>query len=418
MSETTNFINKLWGPMLLGVSVLITLFTTVLPSSKRITHGFAAYYTASRLILEHRGGSIFYDDKAFESQVEEMTSGEAADIFWANPPTMALIFIPLATLSIHHTRDVWTLISLISLILGATISGFVIFKAPFRKNEFYLSTSILLLSVPVARNFQFGQVYIFLLVVYAFALLALHYHFDWLAGFLLGFALALKASGLPLLVLLFLRGRWKLIVGTFVALAALALLSLPLVGVSTWLIYLFEVIPKFLADPVIAVTAYQTIPGFTRHLFTYDLIWNSNPLVDWPTFASLVSLLITLAFVGIAGWRSRRTSLEWTFCIGLVLSLILVPAAEQHHFVILFPAFLLAVYSPNVSKWLLFTAAALIALPLESMNKDLSSGWWALLAYPRLYGAILLFSILHFNQNDFVSRDSQAINIDAISRAQ
>ncbi|HXQ33397.1 MAG TPA: glycosyltransferase family 87 protein [Anaerolineales bacterium] len=417
MSEATRFIEKLWGPILLGISILITVFTTALPSSKRITHGFAAYYTASRLILENRGGTIFYDDKAFQAQVEEMTSGEAADVFWANPPTMALIFMPLATLSIHHARYVWTLISLILLILGATLSGYVIFKTPFRKNEFYLSASIFFLSVPVTRNFQYGQVYIFLLVVYALALLALHDNFDWLAGVLLGFALALKASGLPLLVLFVLRGKWKLVVWTFIALAALAFLSLPLVGLSTWLIYLFEVIPKFLVDPVIAVIAYQTIPGFTRHLFTYDPVWNLNPLADWPTFASLVSLLITLAFVGIAGWRSRRTSLEWTFCIGLVLSLILVPAAEQHHYVILFPAFLLAIRSPNVSKWLLFIAAALIALPLESMNKVLSSGWWALLAYPRLYGAILLFFILHFNQNDFVSRDSQAINIDALSRA-
>ena len=418
MSEATRFTNRLWGPMLLGVSVLITLFTTVLPSSKRITHGFAAYYTASRLILEHRGGPIFYDDTAFQAQVAAKTSGQAADIFWANPPTMGLMFIPLATLSISDARYIWTLISLISLILAVTISGLVIFKTPFRTKEFYFSASILFLSVPVARNFQFGQVYIFLLLIYVTALLALRYNFDWLAGFLTAFALALKASGLPLLVLLALRGRWQLIVWTLITFAVMTFLSIPLVGVSTWLIYLFDVIPQFLADPVIAVTAYQTVPGFIRHLFIYNPIWNPDPLADWPMFASIIGLLIALEFVGISSWGSQRTSLEWTFCIGLLLSLILVPVAEQHHYVLLFPAFLLAVHSSNVPKWLLFVAAALIVLPLEYMNKNLSSGWWALLAYPRLYGAILLFFILQFHLDNFVTYDSQAINIDALPRAK
>ena len=418
MFDVVRVIKRLWSPTLLGISLLIFLTRTVLPSSKMITHGFAAYYTASRLVLENRGGSIFYDDKAFQAQVEEKTSGQASDIFWANPPTMALMFIPLAAFSVGDARFVWTFLSLILLILAVTISGLVIFTTTFREHEFYLSASIFFLSAPVAKNFELGQVYIFLLFLYASALLALHFKLDWLAGFLLAMALALKASGLPLLVLLALRGKWGMIMWTFLALAGLTFLSIPLVGNSTWLTYLLNVLPTFLADPVIAVTAYQTVPGFVRHLFTYDPVWNPTPLLDWPTFASLVSVFLTVALIGIAGWYSRRTSLEWTFCIGLLLSLILVPVAEQHHYAVLFPVFLLAVNSPSVPKWLLFIAAALIASPLEYMNSDLTSGWRALLAYPRLYGAILLFFLLQWHQVDFVSQDSQTINIDALSRAQ
>lgn len=418
MSDAIRFMRRLGAPILLCISIFNSIVITVVPSSESITHGFAAYYTASRLLLENRGGSIFYDDKAFQAQVEDMTVGQASDIFWANPPTMALMFTPLAGLPIRDARHFWSFISLISLSFAAIISGLVIFKMPFRTKEFYLSASVLFLSMPITRNFQFGQVYIFLLAIYATALLALHYNSHWLAGVLLMIPLALKASGLPLLLLLFIRGNWKLIAWILLSFAVLVLLSMPLIGVSTWLTYLFTVLPKFLTDPVIAVTAYQTVPGFARHLFTYDPVWNPRPLVDWPTFGSLLSLLITLALVAIAGWRARESSLEWTFCMGLILSLILVPAAEQHHYAVLFPAFLLAVHSPSAPKWLLFIAAALIVFPLEYMNTDLTSGWWALLAYPRLYGAITLFCILQFHQDDFVSRDSQALNIDALSRAQ
>jgi hypothetical protein len=415
--ETMVFIRKFGGAILLGISLLIFILTTVLPSTNKITHGFAAYYTASHLLLEHRGGPIFYDDKAFQSQVEEITSGQASDIFWANPPTMALLFLPLAAFSVSDARFVWTFLLLILLILAVTISGLVFFKTPVRKYEFYLSASIFFLSTPVAINFELGQVYIFLLFLSASALLALRFNLNLLAGFLLALALALKASGLPLLVLLALRGKWGLIMWTFLAFVALTFLSIPLVGVSTWLVYLFNVLPKFMADPVVAVTAYQTIPGFIRHLFTYDPVWNAMPLVNWPTFASFLSLFLAVAFIVIAGWYSRRTSLEWTFCIGLLLSVILVPVAEQHHYALLFPVFLLAVESPHVPKWYLFVVAGLIVLPLDYMNKDLASGWWALFAYPRLYGAILLFFILHLHQHEFVPRDSRILNIDALSRA-
>jgi len=129
-------------------------------------------------------------------------------------------------------------------------------------------------------------------------------------------------------------------------------------------------------------------------------------------------LLIGFLFIVIAGVRSRRTSFIWTFCEGLILSVILVPAAEQYHYVLLFPAFLLAAHSPTVPRPLLYVAAILIALPLSYTDKALSAGWWALLAYPRLYGAIFLFVILLFDEDEPPSRKSEVLNIDAFSRAK
>jgi glycosyl transferase family 87 len=412
------WVDRFWAQLLLTVSILIFLATVLFPSSNRITHGFAAYYTASRLALRQRGGPIFYDDKAFEAEVESISKGQASDIYWANPPTTALMMMPLAAFSIDSARSLWTGISLIFLFLAITLFGFVIFRQPFQTKGFYVATSILLLSAPVAENFRYGQAYIMILALYSVALFALSRDLDWLAGLCLGAVLALKASGLPLLVLFLLKGRWRPVAWALITFAGLALFSIALVGIDTWRVYLFEIIPRFLADPVISVTAYQTIPGFVRHLFTYHEIWNPSPLANWPAFAKPFSLLITFMLVGVAGLYSRRAALKWTFCVGLLLSVILVPAAEQHHFILLFPAFLLAAHSPLVSRSPLYVAAGLISVPWMYTTKECSTGWWALTAYPRLYGALILFMILHLHEKNSRLGCNEAANVDAFSGTQ
>jgi arabinofuranan 3-O-arabinosyltransferase len=411
-------IKKIWPSILLAISAWVLLIAIVLPSSKKITHGFAAYYTASWLAVQGRGGSILYDDIAFQAEVERLTHGEASDIYWANPPTTALMLVPLATLSITDARRIWMSISLFSLFLSSAILVFVISEGPLTTNSIYVATAVLFLSVPVTQNFQYGQAYLLLLAFYAIALFALHFGFNWVAGLFLGLTVALKASGLPLLVLLLMHRKWRAVVGTLLVLGALAFSSISLVGFSPWKIYLFDALPDFLSDPAVSVTAYQTVPGFLRHLFTFHPTWNPNPLVDWPVFSSVVGVFIALSLVGIVGLRARRTSLEWLFCMGLILSVILVPAAEQHHYVLLFPAFLLGLQSRTVPKAPLFAAAALVALSLNYTVQALAYGWWALLAYPRLYGAILLLLALFCYKTDQKSQGSEAAHVDAFSRAE
>jgi hypothetical protein len=66
----------------------------------------------------------------------------------------------------------------------------------------------------------------------------------------------------------------------------------------------------------------------------------------------------------------------------------------------------------------LYIAAALIALPLNFMNSALSSGWWALFAYPRLYGAVILFFMLQHLQTSPASYEAQVINSDGLAGTQ
>ena len=400
MPDAIIFVKRFWTLALLAISTLVFIVNTALPSSSKITYGFAAYYTSSRLLMEHHNGSIFYDDIAFRAEVERTTNGQASDIYWANPPTTAIMFMPLVFLSPIEARHLWIGVSFLFLVIAIVLFGGVLYKAPFQAKPFYLVTSAFLFSMPLARNFNDGQAYVLLLAFYALALYALDSCNDWLAVFCLAAVLLLKTSGLPLLALLAIRGCWRLVGRVFVGFMVLSIISLPWVDTSTWQIYLLRAVPNFIADPVISVTAYQTVPGFIHHLFVYDLIWNPGPLKNWPNFADAASWLIILALVIIAGVRSKNASLEWTFCVGLLLSVILIPAAEQYHYVLLFPAFLFAFSSPQSPRVPLLIAATLVALPLMYTSVSLTQGWWSLFAYPRLYGGILLYILLLITCNE------------------
>jgi len=383
-----------WAPLLLAVSVTLFMIFTTWPASGRITHGFAAYYVSSRLLLEGRADQVLYDDALFRAEVERETSGQAGDIYWANPPTTALMFLPLAPFPPASARRLWTGLSLIALAGAIAVSARALSPAPLRTPAFYLTTSAFILSAPLASNLEFGQAYVLILALMCLALFALRRRLDWLVGMCLALAMALKASGIPLWALLALHGRWRPLAWSGLIFAAFILAALPLTGVALWQKFLFQVVPAFLQDPAVAATAYQTVPGFFRHLFAYDPIWNPAPPLNWPFAGVTIAALVSISLLAFAGWRARRASPQWTFCTGLLLSVILVPAAEQHHYVLLFPAFLLAVCDPSTPRWSLLLAAALIALPSTYVSTDLSHGWWSLLAYPRLYGAILLFIVL------------------------
>ena len=400
LAAGNKYIRESWAQVILVVSILAFLIRIVVPSSGTITRGFGAYYTASRLILEARAELILYDDDAFRAEVERNTNHKASDIFWANPPTTALMFLPLAFFSPESARVLWTLFSGLCLILAIALLDGALIGSSLQRKPFYLITSGFLWSAPLADNFYFGQAYVLILLLYSLAIYAVRFRMDWLVGFCLAIALALKASGIPLLVLLAIQGRWRLLAYALLCFSALAIATLPLVGVSLWQTYLLHVVPDFINDPTISVTAYQTIPGFLHHLFIYHYLWNPDPIVNWPTFAVIANWLLMIALFLIAGTHSKHASLEWVFCIGLLLSALLVPAAEQHHYILLFPAFLFVAHAPNLPCVPLFIAVALLAIPLTYSSKELSQGWWSLFAYPRLYGGIILYFLLLIIPNE------------------
>ncbi len=255
---------------------------------------------------------------------------------------------------------------------------------------------------PLAANFHEDQAIIFFFGLFIVVLWGLVKQREAIAGAALGLALILKTTGLSLWWLLLLQRRWRALIWGVGTAAVVALATLPWIGLDTWLVYL-RAAGSVTGGPVKAITAYQTSAGFFTHLFVYDPTWNPYPLFHWPTGALLLSTIVTLAALGLTLWWGRRAETGDLFAALLPLSVILLPVAEAHHFVILLiPIFWLvdsladlplATAFFSTDGLLLGLALLLLIAPIPYEALSFRPGAWMFLAYPRLYGGWLLWGV-------------------------
>jgi hypothetical protein len=386
----------------------------------RSNAGFAVYYTAARLLAyEPAALARVYDDAWFVAKLNQVAMPGIYDIFFYNPPTLSLILLPLAALGPNAARLAWTLLGL-PLLAGALALLARGLGLPARWGLWALPA--VLLYAPVTENIRAGQAYLLLLFLLCTAFWALAATGDrrlkpsverraaMVAGLALGLMLVLKTAGAWLWPLLLVAGRWRALAWAALVAGGLALVSLPLVGLATWRTYL-ALLPGAAGDPKRTVTAYQTLTSLFGHLLDYDARWNPAPLADAPWAAGVLTLAATLgALVLTARWvtllplSGPGSEGRGVWALGLALAMALVvtntPFAEGYHYVLTLPSLLIAAWwawraraGPGALAALAL-AALLLGAPLPYKSAWLQAGWLALLAYPRVYGAYLLWGWL------------------------
>jgi hypothetical protein len=175
------------------------------------------------------------------------------------------------------------------------------------------------------------------------------------------------------------------------------LATLPWFGLEAWGLS-FHASMTLVTGPEPAITAYQTLPGFARHLFVVGP-FSPRPLYASPPLAQLVEYggaALLLSGATIVSLRARNRDLS--FVAFVMIGLILSPLALDYHYMLaLVPiAILAARLARRQRRWLflILTAAyALIAADLPYRSPALTEGAWAILAYPKLYGALLLWGL-------------------------
>jgi alpha-1,2-mannosyltransferase len=382
--------------LLAALSLLVALgfaARVVYPSSRQLTHGFAAYYSASRLLWAGRLTEKVYDPAYFRPIVRQDSQGQADDIFNANPPTMALLLGPLGLLPAAAARFAWSWTNL--LLMAAGLLLLVWATGRLRTDAVWLVLLAAMLFRPAVANFRLGQAYIALFFLLALATAALIRGRDSLAGLALAPPLILKTSGWPLLPLLAWQRRWKALAGLAAGSAAALLLTLPLAPPAMWPAYL-SLLADVTGSPLVCVTAYQTTRSFLCRLFVYQPEIAPTPWLDAPWLATAILLLLAvLALLAVLRLSARSHPLA--FVATVAWSVLFAPLGEEyHHVLLLIPlAWLLAPpagYAPGrFGQAAVAIAIILYALPLTSGG---SQGWAIWLAYPRLWGGWLLFLAL------------------------
>ena len=168
------------------------------------------------------------------------------------------------------------------------------------------------------------------------------------------------------------------------------MLTWPVLGMSSWRAWP-RVSVDFSLRPETAVTAYQTTTGFVRHFCqpAGATAAGCGPAA-WllPVVLLLVALIITCAV------SRHRPARAW-IAAGICLSLLMLPVAEDHQFVALaIPMFLLgaAGIERRQAGWWVLVAILYLVPEQWTWDRD-TTGWTALLAYPRLYATWLLWAL-------------------------
>jgi hypothetical protein len=375
------------GAILAGTIAAMTLAMFTVFSAGSVTHGFVSYYTASMLLV--RGGldARAYDDRWFGEQVKQLTASNVREIFVPNPPSMSLMALPLVRFDAQTARAAWLFASL-ALFLAA-VGALVRYQA-HRGRDLGVPIVMLMLLMPaVFTNLRIGQGYLIVFALFASAVILVMRERDRTAGIMLGLLLALKTSGVALAVILAARRRWRVLAAAAVTVVVVALAIMPFVGIEMWRAYP-SAVREYVNRPASSVTAYQTTLGLFRHLCVADAQWNPSPAANCGSIAFVVPALInggaTLVTMLLA-LRARRPE-PW-LSAAAALSVVTLPAVAEPHFVLM--AIPLALLRLSIVETVVI--AALLIVPMEWTAERFTAGWWALLAYPRLYAGWLLWGI-------------------------
>lgn len=372
--------------VVLALTTLWFAAAVLIPAGSRLTHGFAAYYSAARLLRQGKLSAQIYQPAYFRPLVQADSGGQADDIFNANPPPAALLLWPLSSLSVLSARRAWTLIN--AVLLWAGLAGLVWRLAPPPRGP--TLPAVLTMSMlfrPVIENFTYGQAYIFL-----FALLCLAVApppRQWPGGAALGLALLLKIGGWALLPALIWHKQGRRLAWAGLTLAAGTAVTLPLFGSAMWAAY-FRLAAETARSPLLCAPAYQTVRSLTCQIFGLAGAAAPGWLINMPWLGKALYWGLALFTLALT---LRRTPPPRTLAAALAWGVLFAPLGElYHHTVLLIPLIGLVIHwrQGRLTRMACLCTAAALALYVL----PLPPGW--LPAYPYVVAAGLVW-LAHFS---------------------
>ncbi len=368
--------------------------------------GFLVAYTTSRLLLEGEDPARFYDNDWFSQQAQRFEP--TVNDINVNPPTLALLALPLAWLPYRTARLLWGTLNL--LLLGLFLWGL------WREMKWDQTTTawVILgtaLFQPVYANQGQGQLYLLLAVLTLWGWIGYRRQNEALLGAALAGLLLLKLAGLFLWPLLLGQKRWRALLWGGGTSLVIGLLMLPWLTWASWLTHLRFILVSPSA-PERAATAYQGFNGLIRHLFSYDPIYSPEPLLLSPMLARWLPVFVLGLMLVVTLWLGAKAKgADGPFMAAVVLGVIASPLALDYHYVLLLLPLMVmgSVSRPRTPFWFpvaFLVSYLLIALPWPYTTPRLAHGWLAFLAYPKLYAGLLLWAICLFPAVKENSRDA------------
>jgi hypothetical protein len=255
-----------------------------------------------------------------------------------HPPTMGVLFLPLAQFRFNVVSYTWLAIELLCLFA----SVFLLAQSGGRRitPPAILAAALILIAWPAARDdLSLGQMNFVLLLVMTGALHAWRSNRRVLGGVLVGVSLLFKQIFVPVLLLLALRRDWRSVGGSLAAVALGYGVTAAVMGPREILTYFTRAVP--------AVTEYYRVASWNLSLST--LGWRAfhgtnrvlggtgieaEPLLRSDLLAAVTSIAIPALVLLVALWSTRSFRLEWSLSILVCVSLLVSPVAWDHYLIL------------------------------------------------------------------------------------
>lgn len=403
------FFSRAWSTlMLVGVAGYV-LLKGVVPALSQIDADFPGYFTAARIVVEGQDTRRLYDDSWFREQIRRygLESAQNPGKFAPFPPPTALLLVPLARCEPLTALRILTAVSVLGLICSIFLLARILAWHPLDSALFILSSGTAIIS-----GLRFGQPYI---LISTACILGYYLYLErrpWLAGMCLGLFTPIKYFPVLILACFALRKEWRVVLGGVVAIAAVALVSIGVLGWQVHRIFLLEIFGNHLAgrlslqDQGVPLTAvYQSFDTLFNRLFVFDPLRNPQPLLVAPLLRtlSLVAIKGAIALAAVATLVKLArdgTSSAVGPSIGIlgILVLLIAPATATYMCALLWlPVALLIDYflarrAPGPAYFVLGAYALIGFIPWNLTYPFEGRGGLTVLAYPRLLVLLAMFA--------------------------
>jgi hypothetical protein len=394
--------------LLLAALVVYTLVQGVIPAVTAVTNDFPTYYTSAKMVSEGQDGTKLYDGGWFRAQMRRYGLGNPSDaiVFPPYPPPTALLLVPLAGLPPLTALRVLTALNVLCL-----VGSMLLLRKILNWRLVDSALFILLSGHALSTGLRYGHPYI---LISTFCMLGYYFHVKGrptLAGLCLGVFVPIKYWPVSLLAAFALCRQWRVVLGGGLAVAAVALVSIGVLGWEVHRIFLTDVLFDHLSGHEVSLLPHsaqaQSFDALFARLFLFDPLQNPDPWVATRPLpralavASVKGLLVLAAAIALVKLARSSAASAIAPASGIlgILTFLLVPGSGTYACALLWlPVALLVDHfrseGARVQAFLILGIYALIGfIPYGHLNPFEGRGALSVLAFPRLLLLLAMFVV-------------------------
>ena len=328
--------------------ILYVCFHTLPRAWRGLVTDFPNYYMSARLAHEGYDTSRMYEWDWLQREKDHRAVDVRVIGLVPITPFSTLIMWPLTRLAPLAAKHLWIAFNL-ALLFPLCWLLHLMTGLAYRRIALVLA-----LSVPLYRNLEYGQFYVFLLLLIVVACWAyLKKYYVW-AGALVAIAAACKIFPVLFFVFFLRRRSWRALISGVVTGLATVVVSVVAFGWNVHRTYMHEILPWSLHGEI--MPPYVTAASFSsvlHSLFLSEPQWNPHPWHYSPLCYALLLPVLQMLTLAPAILLIRRDDgthdrilLEWSALLTAALAISTVPAS--YNFVLI--AFPMCVLSAELLR--------------------------------------------------------------------